>query len=738
MMWNPNGDDDEDFQIPPSSQLSLRKPLHPTNGSISHRPPRKKPRLSLNPGKENIAPAPEFSSDPCFASGYYPLSPALPGVSSTPDCVPSSIDCSAGDSGEPSCSLAAEVENDHVLVDGKEKGDCFKANREGYSCNSMEARLSKSRIRLRFDEEEDEGFVESDSELDLLIKLCSEGNSGGESNSIDRDDLIQCPLCETDISGLSEEQRHVHTNNCLDKAPEQDSLTKCEKSSSSSLIEESVDDPAQHPQLVNGLSPVLKWVRSLGLAKYEDVFLREEIDWDTLQSLTEEDLLSIGITSLGPRKKIVNALSTLREEACASSAEAQAQSLSTSSNVTERQRERSTNRKASELKKPTANKLITEFFPGQATDGTKIQKPPKEPVTEKSAADSGCRRAAVRRNGNNGKSKVVPQWNCVPGTPFRVDAFKYLTRDCCHWFLTHFHLDHYQGLTKSFSHGKIYCSLITAKLVNMKIGIPWDKLQVLYLGQKVSISGVDVTCFDANHCPGSIMIRFEPANGKAVLHTGDFRYSEDMLNYLIGSPVSSLVLDTTYCNPQYDFPKQEAVIQFVVEAIQAEAFNPKTLFLIGSYTIGKERLFLEVARVLREKIYINPAKLKLLECLGFSKEDMQWFTVKEEESHIHVVPLWTLASFKRLKHIATRYTSRYSLIVAFSPTGWTSGKSKKKSPGRRLQQGTIIRYEVPYSEHSSFTELKEFVQKVSPEVIIPSVNNDGPDSAAAMVSMLLT
>lgn len=37
---------------------------------------------------------------------------------------------------------------------------------------------------------------------------------------------------------------------------------------------------------------------------------------------------------------------------------------------------------------------------------------------------------------------------------------------------------------------------------------------------------------------------------------------------------------------QYDFPSQEIVIQFVIEAIQAEAFNPKTLFLIGSYTIG--------------------------------------------------------------------------------------------------------------------------------------------------------
>lgn len=38
---------------------------------------------------------------------------------------------------------------------------------------------------------------------------------------------------------------------------------------------------------------------------------------------------------------------------------------------------------------------------------------------------------------------------------------------------------------------------------------------------------------------------------------------------------------------QYDFPKQDSVIQFVIDAIEAEAFNSKTLFLIGTYTIGK-------------------------------------------------------------------------------------------------------------------------------------------------------
>ena len=66
-------------------------------------------------------------------------------------------------------------------------------------------------------------------------------------------------------------------------------------------------------------------------------------------------------------------------------------------------------------------------------------------------------------------------------------------------------------------------------------------------------------------------------------------------------------------------------------------------------------MFLEVARVLRKKVYVSAAKLRLLECLEFPKEDAQWFTLNEHESHIHVVPMWTLASFKRLKYIANQY-----------------------------------------------------------------------------------
>lgn len=48
------------------------------------------------------------------------------------------------------------------------------------------------------------------------------------------------------------------------------------------------DSPCQSPKEVIRVSPVVEWLRNLGLAKYEEIFVREEIDWDALKSLTEE------------------------------------------------------------------------------------------------------------------------------------------------------------------------------------------------------------------------------------------------------------------------------------------------------------------------------------------------------------------------------------------------------------------------------------------------------------------
>jgi class 3 adenylate cyclase len=57
------------------------------------------------------------------------------------------------------------------------------------------------------------------------------------------------------------------------------------------------------------------WLRSLGLGKYEAVFRENEIDETVLPSLTEEHLKQLGVTALGHRVKLLDAIAALRNDA---------------------------------------------------------------------------------------------------------------------------------------------------------------------------------------------------------------------------------------------------------------------------------------------------------------------------------------------------------------------------------------------------------------------------------------
>jgi class 3 adenylate cyclase len=57
------------------------------------------------------------------------------------------------------------------------------------------------------------------------------------------------------------------------------------------------------------------WLRSLGLERYEAAFRENEIDETVLPSLTEEHLKQLGVTALGHRLKLLDAIATLRKDA---------------------------------------------------------------------------------------------------------------------------------------------------------------------------------------------------------------------------------------------------------------------------------------------------------------------------------------------------------------------------------------------------------------------------------------
>ena len=60
---------------------------------------------------------------------------------------------------------------------------------------------------------------------------------------------------------------------------------------------------------------IVVWLRSLGLGKYEAAFRENEIDETVLPSLTHETLKELGVTAVGHRLKLLDAITALRNDA---------------------------------------------------------------------------------------------------------------------------------------------------------------------------------------------------------------------------------------------------------------------------------------------------------------------------------------------------------------------------------------------------------------------------------------
>jgi class 3 adenylate cyclase len=69
---------------------------------------------------------------------------------------------------------------------------------------------------------------------------------------------------------------------------------------------------------------ILAWLRELGLERYEQAFQENEIAADILPKLTADDLKDIGVTIVGHRRKLLEAIAALAEPALARQAEPRA------------------------------------------------------------------------------------------------------------------------------------------------------------------------------------------------------------------------------------------------------------------------------------------------------------------------------------------------------------------------------------------------------------------------------
>lgn len=250
-----------------------------------------------------------------------------------------------------------------------------------------------------------------------------------------------------------------------------------------------------------------------------------------------------------------------------------------------------------------------------------------------------------------------------------VDAFCYKPHELIQqYFLSHFHSDHYGGITKRWCSERtidskiVYCSVVTARLLTIKFKVDPEFIFSLETNKRYKVWGYDceidggfetddktpglyVTSVDANHCPGAVIFLFESVSlaGEStyILHCGDFRVNRAMMEHPALKPfhvngqlqLEKVYLDTTYMSPKYNFPKQEVVCACVADMFcqlsqEDKLFNTwfgtslqsritdflslatqkkkKFLILVGTYLIGKEKLAIAILRKLSNcPIYIS-------------------------------------------------------------------------------------------------------------------------------------
>jgi len=56
-----------------------------------------------------------------------------------------------------------------------------------------------------------------------------------------------------------------------------------------------------------------EWLRGLGLVQYAAAFAENAVRWDVLPKLTVDDLKAIGVTAVGDRRRLLDAIASLGE-----------------------------------------------------------------------------------------------------------------------------------------------------------------------------------------------------------------------------------------------------------------------------------------------------------------------------------------------------------------------------------------------------------------------------------------
>ncbi|KAL6699451.1 hypothetical protein J3F84DRAFT_392903 [Trichoderma pleuroticola] len=219
-------------------------------------------------------------------------------------------------------------------------------------------------------------------------------------------------------------------------------------------------------------------------------------------------------------------------------------------------------------------------------------------------------------------------------------------------FLSHVHSDHLSGL-ETLRSPFVYCSAATREIllrlerypcrINYARGILEARQQTykhlskvikpLPLESPTTIelqpgNCIQVTLFDANHCPGSVMFLIE-GHGKAILYTGDVRCEPWFVNAITRSPalieytygiktIDTIYLDTSFVDDIPFQTKAEGIAQLLHKVTR---YPKDTVFYIQAWTYGYEDVWIALSKALNSPIHVDDYKLRIYNSLNTTSSE---------------------------------------------------------------------------------------------------------------------
>ncbi|CAG8519753.1 10797_t:CDS:10 [Paraglomus brasilianum] len=413
------------------------------------------------------------------------------------------------------------------------------------------------------------------------------------------------------------------------------------------------------------------------------------------------------------------------------------------------------------------------------------------PIKQKSEHDK-------RKGWVKGSKKRCPWYKMLPAlddnetdTTITVDAFKYgQIPHCTAYFLSHFHSDHYGGLSSTWTHGPIYCSTVTGNLVIQNLRVKPEYVHKLPMDTEIPIESERVTIkiiklFDgtctlaiSGHVQSKSFIRPLQTSqeqvvkavvsliGKAIKGGGLAPVSKDNVSKkkMVRDP-SQMALDNwlKLANGKKIIKEEKQVIEkkniHDINGMSAQKdkkdyangialSESKLLVVVGTYLIGKEKIFIGIAKALGSKIYVSAEKRRLLACQE-NKELDCLLTNDPCEACVHVASMASIRQDLLVQYLDS-LRPRFSTVIGIRPTGWTY-KPTVEQPFHTTEvllntppiysdasikptytSSVCQIFGVPYSEHSSFRELAAFIMSLNVKHIVPTVNIGTEKSCKAM------